>query len=124
MHAAASGFGVEAGGRGSRGATIRRPKNPLAVLLGENLARARKRAGLSQEELGVRASLHRTEISLLERGTRLPRIDTIIKLAGALEIPLDELIEGIGWSPGSTVAGAFSVPERSADLRFSSGAGT
>jgi XRE family transcriptional regulator, regulator of sulfur utilization len=81
----------------------------IAARFGENLARCRKRADLSQEELGVRASLHRTEISLLERGTRLPRIDTAIKVAGALEIPLDELIEGIDWSPGSTNVGSFSV---------------
>jgi len=81
----------------------------IATRFGENLARCRRRAGMSQEELGVRASLHRTEISLLERGTRLPRIDTAIKLAGALEIPLGELIEGIDWSPGSTSTGSFSV---------------
>lgn len=81
----------------------------IATYFGENLARCRKRADLSQEELGVMASLHRTEISLLERGERLPRIDTVIKLAGALEIPLDELIKGIDWSPGSTNVGSFSV---------------
>jgi transcriptional regulator with XRE-family HTH domain len=46
--------------------------------VGENVATARKRADLSQEELGVMASLHRTEISLIERGTRLPRIDTML----------------------------------------------
>jgi transcriptional regulator with XRE-family HTH domain len=55
------------------------------------------------------ASLHRTEISLLERGMRLPRIDTAIKLASALEIPLDELIKGIGWQSGSTNLGAFKL---------------
>ena len=38
----------------------------------ENLERLRDRAGLTQAELGYRASLHRTEISLLERGGRLP----------------------------------------------------
>jgi XRE family transcriptional regulator, regulator of sulfur utilization len=84
----------------------------IADRFGENLARCRKRAGMSQEELGVRASLHRTEISLLERGTRLPRIDTAIKLAGALELPLSELIEGIDWSPGSTTVGRFSLDAR------------
>jgi XRE family transcriptional regulator, regulator of sulfur utilization len=81
----------------------------IADRFGENLARCRRRADLSQEELGVRASLHRTEISLLERGTRLPRIDTAIKLAGALGVPLSELIEGIDWTPGSTTVGSFSL---------------
>jgi transcriptional regulator with XRE-family HTH domain len=85
----------------------------LARRFGENLAGERKRAGLSQEEVGYRASLHRTEISLLERGTRLPRIDTALKLAGALEVELAQLVEGIEWSPGSVGLGGFDLPARS-----------
>ncbi len=42
----------------------------------------------------MRSSLHRTEIGLLERGARVPRIDTLIKIASALPIPPAELIEG------------------------------
>lgn len=81
----------------------------IATHFGRNLNRARKRAGFSQEELGIRATLHRTEIGLLERGERLPRIDTVIKVAGALSIPPAELIEGIEWSPGSTTIGEFRL---------------
>ena len=98
-----------------RAPTSAPPTSEMKLRFGQNLARARRRAGLSQEELGVRASLHRTEISLLERGTRLPRIDTAIKLAGALELGVDELTEGIGWSPGSTRLGSFSLPAPSAE---------
>jgi transcriptional regulator with XRE-family HTH domain len=81
----------------------------VAARFGENLTRSRKRAGLSQEELGLLSSLHRTEISLLERGTRIPRIDTLVKLAGALSIPASELIEGIDWTPGTSTSGSFSI---------------
>lgn len=87
----------------------------IATCFGKNLSRCRKRAGLSQEELAVRASLHRTEIGLLERGERLPRIDTAIKLAGALGVPPAELIEGIDWSPGSTSRGSFSLGSSTAE---------
>jgi transcriptional regulator with XRE-family HTH domain len=84
-----------------------------------NLLRARKRAALSQEELGELASLHRTEIGMLERGIRMPRIDTLIKLAGALEVEPGELLVGIEWSPGPPVRGAFRFadlpPEASSD---------
>lgn len=89
----------------------------IATAFGRNLNRCRKRAGLSQEELAVRASLHRTEIGLLERGERLPRIDTAIKLAGALSVPPSELIEGIDWSPGSTSRGSFSLDSSDAEPR-------
>ena len=74
-----------------------------------NLVRARKRSGLSQEELGFRASLHRTEVGMLERGHRIPRIDTLVKLAGALEVPPGDLLDGIDWTPGGTLIGQFLV---------------
>jgi transcriptional regulator with XRE-family HTH domain len=91
------------------------PTVDIATCFGKNLSRCRRRAGFSQEELAVRASLHRTEIGLLERGERLPRIDTAIKLAGALGIPPAELLEGIDWSPGSTSRGSFSLGPSAAE---------
>lgn len=74
---------------------------------GENLMVYRKRAGLSQEELGFLASLHRTEISQLERGVRLARIDTLIKLAGALKVPPGDLLKGMAWKPSRVRRGNF-----------------
>jgi transcriptional regulator with XRE-family HTH domain len=84
----------------------------VARRFGANLRRARRRADLSQEQLGLRASLHRTEIGLLERGARMPRVDTLVKLATALEIRPGELIEGIAWAQATTEAGAFTIKPR------------
>ena len=82
----------------------------VARQFGENLRRERKRANLSQEEVGLRASLHRTEIGLLERGARTPRVDTLIKLASGLGIRIDcALLDGITWTPGAIQAGKFTV---------------
>jgi transcriptional regulator with XRE-family HTH domain len=83
----------------------------VAQRFGENLTRCRKRAGLSQEELGLRSSLHRTAIGLLERGARMPRIDTLIKLGVALDIDPADLLDGIAWKPGETLPGHFKGPE-------------
>jgi len=66
-----------------------------------NLRRARTSVGISQEELGDRCDLHRTEISLLERAGREPRLATIVKLAGALETTPGDLCTGISWLPGA-----------------------
>ncbi len=77
--------------------------------VGRNILRCRERANISQEELAVRASLHRTEIGLLERGERLPRVDTLVKLAGGLRISPCELLEGIVWEPGYTRSGEFEL---------------
>jgi transcriptional regulator with XRE-family HTH domain len=79
----------------------------IAAQFGDNLIRQRKVAGLAQDELSFRASVHRTEISQLERGLRIPRIDTVIKLAASLEIEVPELLVGINWTQGGVRFGSF-----------------
>ena len=79
----------------------------FAEVFGRNLARRRTASGLSQEELGVRASLHRTAVGQLERGERVARTDTLVKLAGSLGVPAEELLGGLAWTPGSMVVGHF-----------------
>jgi transcriptional regulator with XRE-family HTH domain len=80
----------------------------VAARFGDNLARCRKLADLSQEELSVRASLHRTEISQLERGLRTARVDTLVKLLGSLEVSAEELLVGLDWTPGDVRYGTFA----------------
>jgi transcriptional regulator with XRE-family HTH domain len=60
-----------------------------------NLRQARGRAGISQEALAAKCELHRTEISLLERCKRSPRLETIVILARGLGLS----------SPGELLAG-------------------
>lgn len=79
----------------------------VAGVFGDNLAHLRKRADLSQEDLSHLASLHRTEISQLERGLRIPRADTIIKLRDALGVTADDLLVGLTWTPGDYRPGGF-----------------
>jgi hypothetical protein len=59
--------------------------------------------------LAHRAGLHLTEIGLLERALRLPRLDTIVKLAGAFEVEPCELLTGMAWRLGdaSQLSGAY-----------------
>ncbi len=78
-----------------------RTKEPQAEeasrLLGQNLIQFRRRVGLSQAGTAERAGLHRTEVSLIERGQRRPRLDTIVKLGGALEVEPCALLTGLAW---------------------------
>ncbi len=89
----------------------RRRNEEVAKRIGHNVFLARRRAGYSQEELGGRCSLHRTEIGMIENGERLPRSDTLLKLAGALELPPEALLRGIEWMPPgpSTAGGSFGI---------------
>lgn len=62
----------------------------------ENLRRHRLHAGLSQEALGEICGLHRTEIGLLERCERSPRLETIVALARGLRLDCaDPLLEDV-----------------------------
>jgi transcriptional regulator with XRE-family HTH domain len=80
-----------------------------------NLRKARAEAGISQEELAGRCELHRTEISLLERAGREPRLATMVKLAGSLETTVAALAEGIGWNPSRKRFDVKKAPKAKAE---------
>jgi transcriptional regulator with XRE-family HTH domain len=86
----------------------------LRARFGANLRGTRLERGLTQEGLAFRSGLDRTEISLLERGGREPQLETIVKLAGALETTPDRLCEGIEWSvdEGLSIGGIVLPPGR------------
>lgn len=69
---------------------------PIREQFAANLRRHRLRVGLSQEALADVCDLHRTEISLLERRKRSPRLETIVILARGLGLSSPaELLDGI-----------------------------
>lgn len=61
--------------------------------LAANLRHYRRLRGFSQEELAHRADIDRTYVSLLERRKYSASIDTIGKLAAALDIEPDTLLK-------------------------------
>jgi transcriptional regulator with XRE-family HTH domain len=79
---------------------------------GENLRRVRRREGLSQEQLAVRAGVHRTEVGLLERSGRTCRVDTLLRLAGAMAVRPEDLLDGIVWVPAPKTEGTFTFKSR------------
>jgi DNA-binding XRE family transcriptional regulator len=78
----------------ARGESCRDGRRPQAVR--REPPQAPHPAGLSQEALAELCDLHRTEISLLERSKRSPRLETIVILARGLQLtsPAD-LLESI-----------------------------
>lgn len=66
-----------------------------AHAFGKRLKARRLEMKMSQEALADITGLHRTEISLLERGGREPRLSTVIKCAGALSLTVDQFLSGI-----------------------------
>ncbi|HEU4904595.1 MAG TPA: helix-turn-helix transcriptional regulator [Solirubrobacterales bacterium] len=70
-----------------------------------NLKRYRKRAGLSQEDLATLASVSRDTINKYERRVHVPTLVALVKVAGALQVPPADLLDGITYRPGFTGAG-------------------
>jgi transcriptional regulator with XRE-family HTH domain len=65
---------------------------PIAAVFGAVLRERREAAGISQEQLADRAGLHRTYISLIERGRRTASIEVVRKVANALGVTMADLI--------------------------------
>jgi transcriptional regulator with XRE-family HTH domain len=69
-------------------------ETPRAIFAA-NVARIRERHRLTQEQLGWAAGIHQTAIARIEKGERMPTLDTIFKLAAGLEVSPAELFAGI-----------------------------
>ena len=61
-------------------------KNRICIDFGRVVRRIRTSLGISQEDLGDRASIHRTYIGGIERGERNPTLTMIHRLAEALKV--------------------------------------
>ncbi|MGA9779881.1 MAG: helix-turn-helix domain-containing protein [Limisphaerales bacterium] len=70
-------------------------RNSTLVQFGRNVARLRNEAGLSQDKLAEKADLDRTYLSGIERGVRNPGIKTVLRLARALRVSMDQLCKGL-----------------------------
>ena len=62
---------------------------------GENVRKRRDELGLSQEDLAHGSGLHTTAISMLERGRRQPRLETIVAVGFALKMNPGDLLDGM-----------------------------
>lgn len=67
----------------------------FAACFGRVLRRLRKRAKLTQEQLGFESGLERNFISMLELGQRQPSLHSIFKLSTALGIPPEVFVSEI-----------------------------
>ncbi len=67
------------------------PPSNFAIKFGERVRQLREVNRWSQEQLASKSGLHRTHISLIERGKRSVRLETIDVLANALDVEAENL---------------------------------
>jgi y4mF family transcriptional regulator len=64
-------------------------------ILGDALRTYRKRAKLTQEILAEKAGLSVVFISLLENGRQTVSLDSLLRIAKALNVQLEDLVRGV-----------------------------
>ena len=60
--------------------------------VGQRIKAAREKKGMTQEELAGLIDISPTHMSVIERGTKIPRLDTFVAIANVLEMSADELL--------------------------------
>ncbi len=67
-----------------------------SAAFGRRLRALRTRQGVSQDDLARETDVHPTAIGRLERGSREPRLTTVLRLARGLEVRPGELVDELG----------------------------
>jgi transcriptional regulator with XRE-family HTH domain len=70
-------------------------KNRRNLLLGEAIRRARKAAGISQEEPAFEAHIDRTYVSQLENGHKSPTVEVMFRIGPVLGVAASELVSHV-----------------------------
>ncbi len=77
-----------------------------------NLSALREMRGLTQAELGSRAGIAAASISHFETGQRIPSLDSLIRVADALDVSVDALLGRIPLGASAPVDPIFARASR------------
>lgn len=86
-------------------------RTPVAIYVGIRLSVCRRRAGLSQEKLSFRALLPAEKIGSLERGECEPSLAEVARIAPALSVSINDLLDGVEWKPKHPGGSRFGLPD-------------
>lgn len=62
------------------------------IMLGMRIRQARERKNLTSEQLAERIGLRPTSLDAIEKGSKVPQIDTFVAIVKALGVTCDELL--------------------------------
>lgn len=93
-----------------------------AKAVGRRIRAARERKQLTQEELAALVDLSPTHVSVIERGTKIPRLDTFVAIANVLEVSADSLlldvVDRAAASAASDLSAALEMRPKEEQLRI------
>lgn len=64
------------------------------IAIGNRIRDAREQAHLTQEQLAELVDISPTHMSVIERGVKTPKLDTFVRIANALGVSADALLQG------------------------------
>jgi transcriptional regulator with XRE-family HTH domain len=84
-------------------AAVPEPRRQLVL----NLRRAMSDKAMSADAVSDLAEISPSHLSMILHGKRTVQLDTLVKLAGALGVPVEQLLEGIEWVSDGDGGGGF-----------------
>lgn len=75
----------------------------IAKIVGQRVRNYRTEKGLSQEKLAELSRCHPTYIGQVERGEKNATLESIEKIASAMEVPLSKLFEKMGEDTSDSI---------------------
>jgi transcriptional regulator with XRE-family HTH domain len=78
-------------------------------VVGKRIWESRKRLGLTQVEVAELAEIDRKHMGEIERGKSEAGFYTLIRIAGALGLPIEELVRGLVFVPGDNPSGRLEL---------------
>src|ERR1700748_682426 len=85
--------------------TTQRPPESVSMNIGSTIRGYRLQKGMSQGDIEKRTGLLRCYLSRVENGHTVPSLETLQKIAGALELPLSQFFaeEPVREMPGMSL---------------------
>jgi transcriptional regulator with XRE-family HTH domain len=71
------------------------PIEAVYKVLGQRIVAARKKKGMSQEQLATKSEIDRSHMGFIEQGRRKPTLSTLYKIANTLGVSLEQLFKGL-----------------------------
>ena len=70
-------------------------RDSVQEALGDRMRDLRKKQGFSQEAFADHCGLHRTAVSLIERGERVPSLITLVTISRGFGMSVSEFLRGV-----------------------------
>ena len=76
---------------------------------GQRIKTAREKKNMTQEDLAALVDISPTHVSVIERGSKIPRLDTFVAIANVLEVSADSLLVDVVDHATKSVASELSA---------------